>query len=327
MVHTKNGSVYYGELVERVTDDHVTIVNAAGEIKRFDMKDIDPAPAPVAPLYRPPEPEPPPKGTVRTKGGSFFYGEILERVANDHVTLRLATGDTLVIDWTDLDTSLPPPAYSPPRPRGPTETVRTKKGNVYHGDLIEKVVGNHVTLSLVTGEIVTVAWDDIVEHRKAGRPKPDTTLDFHVDKASAFLERKIDVGWQTLCTSSCGDVATPSGVYRVRGEGIMTSDSFRLSGTTDNVVVASSASRDAHTAGIALVLFGAPLLIVGAFFTAAAIGANPWNDNGGIDGAAIGLDTSSLAMLAGGIGLLVPRTSVKVNGETVARAVLEGVRF
>ena len=35
VIHTKDGSVYYGELVERVAFDHVTILNTAGEIKRF----------------------------------------------------------------------------------------------------------------------------------------------------------------------------------------------------------------------------------------------------------------------------------------------------
>ncbi len=317
MVHTRDGSVYYGELVERVTGDHVTIMNASGEVKRFAMKDVDPNPAPDAPLYRPPEPEPPPTGTVRTKDGSIFYGEILEKVARDHVLIRLASGETRTLDWDDLDTSTPPPAHSPPRPPGPTETVRTKKGNVYHGDLIEKVVGNHETVALVTGELVTIAWSDIDVRTRPAIAKHDHLLDFRANR-DATLERRLDVGWQKVCTAPCEDVVPTTGIFRANGPDSMPTRPFRLSSTNDDHVVARLASA----------LSAVPAGLVGNGLTLAALGANPWQDNMVLDTINVVVNVGAFALLAAGVTILsLCTSSVHVNGETVAPALLHPVRF
>jgi hypothetical protein len=62
-----------------------------------------------------------------------------------------------------------PAIVSDPTPRepAPIENVTTKNGSVYHGEIIEKVVRDHVTIKLATDEIKTIVgsvtanpWND-----------------------------------------------------------------------------------------------------------------------------------------------------------------------
>jgi hypothetical protein len=64
--------------------------------------------------------------TVWTKDGSMFRGEVVERVPNDHVTIKLATGETKRVEWKDVErdsTTAPKPTptenrETPPPPGG-----------------------------------------------------------------------------------------------------------------------------------------------------------------------------------------------------------------
>jgi hypothetical protein len=60
---------------------------------------------------------------------------------------------------------VPPPSVivEQPTPPAPTETVRTKNGAVYHGELVESVPTDHVTLKLATGAIKRIDQADIVD--------------------------------------------------------------------------------------------------------------------------------------------------------------------
>ena len=345
MVHTKDGSVYYGELVERVVDDHVTILTASGEVKRFAIEDIDPTPAPDAPLYRPPQPEPPPTGTVRTKDGSEYWGEILERVPDDHVSLRLASGETKVLPWEQIDASRPPPAYSPARPPGPTETIYTTRGNVYHGELVEKIVGVRVVLVLATGETVTIPWREL-GHRpaaRARRPEPDdVVVEFKPVPATAHLERRFGDGWKSICAGACEELASPLRTYRVSGEGLVASDPFEIGSGNESHVSASLGSAGLRSAGYLLTIGSLPVIAagIGLLFASASASRDSYGfappyyaqpnpvDNTGLDTATVIVNLVGPAMLAVGIWLLASSsTSVKVDGVTVGRLATGVVAF
>ena len=49
LVHLQDGSIYQGELVEFVPNDHLTLRLASGEIKRFAWSDMQPLSMPIAP--------------------------------------------------------------------------------------------------------------------------------------------------------------------------------------------------------------------------------------------------------------------------------------
>jgi hypothetical protein len=100
-------------------------------------------PAPVPPRAPAPAATPGEAGaatrTFTLKDGSIFSGELVELVPNDHVTLKLATGEVRRISWSDLAPAKaaespapappapPPPPASPPAPEGAVSLTLTSK--------------------------------------------------------------------------------------------------------------------------------------------------------------------------------------------------------
>lgn len=140
-IHTKDGSVYVGKIVEKIHDDHVAIENATGAIRFIAWKDIDEN-APRAPSLVEPE------QTVKLVDGSTYRGEILERVVGDHVMVRIRTGAIRTLAWRDVDPYPPPPT----RRAADVETVHTSAGDEFHGEVIERVFGHRVVLRLDSGD-------------------------------------------------------------------------------------------------------------------------------------------------------------------------------
>jgi len=159
-VRTHDGSVYRGEFVERVTGDHVTLRVVTGSLRRIAWREVEIDPAP-------PPPEIPVVETVRTTDGSVYRGEIVEKVIGDHVAVKTATGAIRFVLWRELDTQ---PAHDPSgddAPQPAALTVHTGDGSVYHGEIVEKVNGDHVTLKIATGALRRIEWSDI-----DANPKP-----------------------------------------------------------------------------------------------------------------------------------------------------------
>ncbi len=152
-VRTKNGAEYRGEIIERVPGDHVTM-RMPGLIKRIEWADVD---------TRPPVPTHDAEGleTVRLRDGSAVRGELVERVAGDHVVLRIATGAMRRLEWRDIDTSAPATKTDQPASDETVETIRTHDGSVYRGVIVERIVGDHVLVRIVMGAIRRVEWRDI----------------------------------------------------------------------------------------------------------------------------------------------------------------------
>jgi len=47
---------------------------------------------------------------LKTKDGSTYRGDLVERVNGDHVSLRLASGEVRAVPWSQIDFGSPPPA-------------------------------------------------------------------------------------------------------------------------------------------------------------------------------------------------------------------------
>ena len=331
VVHTKDGSVYYGTLVERVVDDHVSILLATGEVKRFAMKDIDPRPAPASPLYRVPPSQDAPRETVRTKDGSVYYGSVVERVVGDHVTLELETGALQRVAWSDVDTAPAPSPPPAPRTPGPIENVSTVFGSMYHGEILERVVGDHVTIRLESGRIKVIPWKDVDLGGPRARPPADDNVmvDFVATPANAHLQQSVDGEWQDVCAGACYQAVSRRSLYRVAGEGLVSTKSFHLEQSTDSRVVAKLGSSAESAGGVGCLILAVPTLFVGAgFIGAAGSQSSYYGENTAFDVGTILLNVAGAALLAAGIYLDVhSRSSVALNGSTLARIATEGVRF
>jgi hypothetical protein len=332
VVHTKDGSVYYGELVERVVDDHVTIRLATGEVKRFPMNRIDPSPAPSSPLYTPRPSPPPPREVVRTKDGGLLYGEIIERVPKDHVTIKLASGAVKIIAWQFIDTSPPPPAPPVRRALAPVENVRTVVGDVYHGEILERVVRDHVTVRLANGDVKRVPWADLdlspaPAHKR--KPEREVVLDFDPTPATAHLQRHGDDGWLDECDRACTVVAQPESLYRVIGDGLVTTPDFLVRRSVDSHVVANLGSTAASVGSDVLLYTSVPAAIAGIVLLGMAFSSDnnryAYGPDTGLNVAAAMVNLGVATMFGFGIYLFTKsHSTVTVNGVSITG---QGIEF
>ncbi len=342
MVHTKDGSVYYGELVERVYDDHITIVLATNVIRRFAWKDIDPTPLASSP-YVPPV-MPAPIDTVWTKNGSSFHGEIIARVVGEHVTIKLETGELKTLEWADIDLGPPPPPLRiQPHAEPPIDTIHTKNGSIYHGEIIEKVTRDHVTLKLSTGDVKTIEWDDMAEAPPPvlrvpppPRPMPPVALAFEASKASAILQRRQGAfgPWEDLCVGGCRKTLPTSGVYRVVGNGLTPTSTFYLT-SGPSQVAADMGSKPRLVLGSVLAISSIAPTIGGLALAVAASTANTYTttttspfkyvpvDNTGLDVAAIAVSVAAGVMLVAGVVLI----ATSVSSVRIHHVDVDGVHF
>lgn len=143
------------------------------------------------------QPEGPTERTVMTQDGAMYRGEVMEYVVNDHITLKLDTGEQKRIGWNDATQISPPrpkgkaPEHAPssqqqlppsPSPApGPTpsappinnpkpvatvvppgteRTVVTQDGMTLHGEVLEYEVGSHMLLKLATGDKRRIPWPE-----------------------------------------------------------------------------------------------------------------------------------------------------------------------
>jgi hypothetical protein len=318
MIHTKDGSVYWGELVERVEtkgDEHVTILLATGVPKRIALKDVDPSPVEIQ--LPPREERSPPTITVRTLNGSAYHGELVERVANVHVVLKVETGEVKTIDWADIDQSPPPPPRSAPHEDAPVENVRTKNGSIYHGEIIEKVMRDHITIKLATDEVKTIEWEDIALAETAPTvvtPRArTTTLVVNADDSGAVLERlNVDGIFTQVCQAPCEETS-PMGTYRVTGPGLVPTPTFQTSGNTH--VFATMTTSTTKTAAVVTSATAGGLLFTGFMLLLVDLATPSYvNDKTGLDWATgTTMTLGSLTFLVGMSLLAVAKSDVKLS--------------
>ncbi|WP_394830285.1 hypothetical protein LVJ94_27630 [Pendulispora rubella] len=136
--------------------------------------------------------------------------------------------------------------------------------------------------------------------------------------------------YEPLCTAPCTTSADPNGIYRIAGEGITPSSTFRLPGHThaDLRVHAGSSSKRwwgwASTyVGTALVVGGASFLIMDAISPATSYDVNTGKDERKTtfrDIGLIGLVSGAPFLVVGIVMLATSGTDVSTaSGETLAR--------
>jgi hypothetical protein len=201
-----------------------------------------------------------PPTAIHTKDGSVFYGELVERVTDDHVTLLLATGATKRISWKDVDLA---PLTVLSRSAAP----------------IEQVVGKHVTVKLETGAVKMLEWDELEESRPpAPKPPPvvkaDVAVSFTANDTRAVLQRHdSDGGYADLCTTPCQKLVQPYATLRVVVPNGFKMSLFKLRGAHNNQIVASLGSSSRMAWGSVLAVASLPLQAVGIGFAAVASSA------------------------------------------------------
>ncbi len=246
-------------------------------------------------------PDTPPAGerTARLRDGTLLRGEVVEEVPDDHVVIKLPTGEVRRIEWADL-VELTGGAAAPalPRPVGPRITIHSNVPNVGLYGLMPELT----------------TWQN----------------------RWGVLRSGYALGLERVCTAPCGKEVAP-GDYFIGGDGIRSSATFTLPpGGPVQLDVTARAWAGPAGAGAGLTAVGgvaaavgAVLLIVGAKKDVAPLG-NPWFTNEAgrsftiAGGAVLG---SGVAMLIPGIVLLVHyRTTVAIDGSRIALAA-QGLRF
>jgi hypothetical protein len=168
--------------------------------------------------------------------GSVYVGEIVEKVPNDHVTLKLATGEIKRFEWAMIvpQAAAPPPAAPPPTqpppPAGPRNAVHVVMDSTRPGDTeLLKVEG--------TGEIAVATSRGM---------------------AYGMFEQ-----YSTVCAAPCDVEVDGNGTYKIGGRVTPTGNfSFAGLGNPVNLHV-NAGSRGVRTGGLFLTIGGASLLPVG----------------------------------------------------------------
>lgn len=233
---------------------------------------------------------------VTLKDGSFYRGEILEKVVGDHVTIRLGTGEIKRIPWADVDPSAP-------EPKSATQpAASTRKG-----------VRVHLTADSTGAELQ--------------RYRVSTTVDVVVATPNGSYVGQTDVDlYGPVCAAPCDVEVEPGGTYRIGAPSMVPTDGFQLRPGGDNVITASLSSNFHRSAGKTLTLYSIPVLLVGGLFyglgansedTVACAGcANFHKSEMRIAGVLLG--TGAVMLTAGIVLWATSGSSASINGNSVA---------
>lgn len=194
-----------------------------------------PAPGPVAAAAEP-------EHVVTLRDGAIYRGVLIELVPNDHLVLRLATGELRRIAWADIQSrhvvaSAPVPApvpvpfpvaAQPPTPRGPRAVV-------------------HVDSSSPQAEL----------YRNIG-----SSMLVAVGQPGAMYGQAEH--WERICRAPCDTPVDPSSRFQIRGDGLVPSSPFDLpSGQASVTVSVKPGSLARRKGGVALLTAGVLGVTVG----------------------------------------------------------------
>lgn len=183
-----------------------------------------PAPGPVAAAAEP-------EHVVTLRDGAIYRGVLIELVPNDHLVLRLATGELRRIAWADIQSrhvvapapaAVPVPvAAQPPTPRGPRAVV-------------------HVDSSSPQAEL----------YRNIG-----SSMLVAVGQPGAMYGQAEH--WERICRAPCDTPVDPSSRFQIRGDGLVPSAPFDLpSGQASVTVSVKPGSLARRKGGVALLTVG-----------------------------------------------------------------------
>lgn len=249
---------------------------------------------------------------VVLRDGSFYRGEIIEKIVGDHITMKLVTGDVRQIPWESL---APAPLPTPPAP--PVQPPPQAP-----------MVARSAPLTLPT------------------QPGPSyVRVQVTADDHRAMLEAStggLDGAFARICVAPCSAVVDQNRIFRVGGDGVSATDSFSLS-VPMNTVDAQMKSTQRRPIGRFLALdVGTPIVVVGGIILGIgalgfSIGEEHNNTESGIRTLVVGgvIAGAGLATLTTGIVLWATSNStVSINGKELGlvlpgRAVLkmDGLHF
>jgi hypothetical protein len=151
-------------------------------------------------------------------------------------------------------------------------------------------------------------------------PDRPTALVHIESDAPVLLELRDDHRWIAVCIAPCEGRVPLLGDYRITGDGVRTSDPFRLNRTADrhvslNVKTASSAG---HLGAILTTALGGATAFVGWIWVLATLGSvsNGSGPDSGRLASGIAVGSAGLAAVVVGVALLAgyPNTNVKQGG-------------
>jgi hypothetical protein len=157
------------------------------------------------------------------------------------------------------------------------ETVRLRNGDLFRGALVERVVGDHVTLHLATGELMRFPWSALAPSETAA-----TLVRIEADDPRAVLSHRTGTGltlspygsraqygtlWEDVCAVPCEREVDSTRTYRIEGEGVWPSGAFRLRPGPETLHV-KTGSRGGLVAGLVLTVIGGTFALNGGVFAA-----------------------------------------------------------
>lgn len=203
-----------------------------------------------------------------------------------HLAL-LATAHPALAD----EPSPPPPPANPGAAAG-KDTIHLKSGGLLRGTLIDVIPGDHARIELVTHDVVTVAWADVLRvdrgdeatppavpappangtNAGAARTAPASTPGVTIriegsDDAELQQDVTGDGDWQVVCEAPCNKAFSTSFDYRIKGPGIRASNPFALHaepGGTETLHV-NPASSQSFGWGVVAAAVGGAVAYVGFF--------------------------------------------------------------
>jgi hypothetical protein len=176
--------------------------------------------------------------------------------------------------------------------------VVTNDGSTYEGQLVENVVGQHVTIRIATGELRTIQASEVKSQGSVGATATVTqpmlpfiapiaglpggppiaytgpdAVQIHVTKADnseGTLLGETASGWQPVCTMPCTTTVDPKVDYKLHN-----SDPFRFpAGHSLDLVAESSGRRTYSTIGWTLIGISLVAWIPGLLFQVGAFSNN-----------------------------------------------------
>ena len=230
---------------------------------------------------------------------------------------------------------------------GQVWVVITNDGSTYVGNLVENVVGSHVTMRLATGELHRFEAPDIKRQGPGGRTNPvremppatpklptvyagPNAVSLHIS-GDGTLFREGASGWVPVCNVPCTTTVDPNGMYKIGGGEWKDSSPFHLPPGQTAVDLKSKGAAvygmGSMMTGIMLLSFGPIPIVPGALLLSGAFdgpppesGPAPSHTGEQIAGGL--LIGAGVILTCIGVYYLVARPSTSVettNGESLAK--------
>ncbi len=183
-------------------------------------------------------------------------------------------------------TTAPAAAAAATTPSG-DDAVYMKDGSLLRGVLVEMMPGDHVSIQLPTGQVAVVRWDAITRVERATRvdvkappPAVPTTVQtagagqalvhIETDKPLQVETHIIGREWRFACDAPCDIALDLDKAYRIIGDGVRPSPTFRIAAAPGGRVVldVATASKSGLVGGIVMASVGAPLMLIGGVIVA-----------------------------------------------------------